>query len=480
MSFKNKSIKGFYWSFLDLFINKGLYFFGTLIMARLLSPADFGLIGMMTLFISLGTTLIDGGMTQSLIRSNDIDNSDYVSVFLINMMLAILIYCILFFTTPYIANFYKQKILSEIIRVYSIGILISTLRTAQNTILIKDMAFKKITLLSLPGNIIGFITGILFAYYGYGVWSIVYLFLVSQTISTVLFWLFSNWKIQWKFSVEKVKKHFQFGYKLTLSTLLNTLFDNTYNVLIGKYYTIQQLGYYERSYALNNYPVSILSGIVAKVTFPMLAFLQEDKARMKAIFRKLISVTFFGAAPLMLIGAGVAKPLIIFVLGSQWIESAHYFAILSLGFALYPIHSLNINLLTALGRSDLFLKLEIIKKCMVLILIFICFNFGISGLLWSTVIASYLALLINTFYAPKLIGYYWREQFLDLYLTLLTALAAGLVTYILSRYTQNLLLIFQIIVPAFLGGICYLLLNYFFKNNALREVILLIQKKAIR
>lgn len=479
MSLRNKSIKGFYWSFLDLFVNKGLYFFGTLIMARLLTPADFGLIGMMMLFISLGTTLVDGGMSQSLVRSMDVDNVDYFSVFLINMAVAVLIYFILYVTAPYIAVFYNQKILSSVIRIYSTGILISTLRTVQYTILIKKMAFRKITLLSFSGNITGFIVGIVMAFFGYGVWSIVYMFLVNQVISTVFFWTFSNWKIQFVFSIDKVKKHFNFGYKLTLSTLLNTVFENSYNVLIGKYYTIQQLGFYERSYTLNNYPVSILSGIVAKVTFPMLAHIQEDKARLKDIFRKLISVTFFGTAPLMLIFAGVAKPLILFTLGPQWIESANYFAIMSLGFALYPIHSLNINLLTALGRSDLFLKLEVIKKILVLIIILVFFNFGISGLLWSTVVSSFLALFINTFYAPKLIGYNGHEQFSDLYLTLLTALAAGLLTYIISINLHDSVLLIQIILPSFLGGLCYLFLNFVFKNKALKEVILLIQKKTI-
>lgn len=419
MDLVKQSVNGIIWTFIDMFINKGAFFLTTLYLARIIGPEEFGLIGMIALFISIGNTLIESGMSTSLLRTRDLSNEDYSTVFITNILVSVFIYILLFAASPYIAHFYRQPSLSSFLRVYSLGFILYSLRSIHNVKLIRELQFKKITYLSLPGNIFSVIISLYVAKNGYGIWSMAILFLINQIITTILFWVLITWSPSLDFNFMKFKYHFKFGYKLVLSALLNTLFENINNILIGKFYNIQLLGFYDRAYALNNYPASLLSGIVMKVSMPAFAIIKEDRETLKNVYTKTIQIAFLISASSYAVAAYLAEPIIKLILGIEWLNAIPIFQILAISFALYPIHSLNINLLSLYGRSDLFLKLEVIKKITLVILVIIGFKYGIYGLVWCNVINSFLALLINTYYNERLLNYSTINQLLDLLPTIL-------------------------------------------------------------
>jgi O-antigen/teichoic acid export membrane protein len=457
LSLKKQSLNGALWTFIDILVNKGSYFIATIILARILGPREFGIIGMITIFVTIGNVLVDSGMSTSLLRSNKITETDYSTVFIINIVTSFIVYCLLFFTAPFIANFYKQLILIDVIRIYGLGILINSFRSIHNVKLTKDLEFKKLTILNLPGNIIGLIVAVWIGYLGFGVWSLVYLFIVNQFISTSVFWFAIKWKPSMEFDYLKFKHHFKFGYKLLLSAQLNVIFENIYNVLIGKFYNIKVLGFYERAYAFNSYPVSILSSIITKVSLPSLTLINDDTERLQNAYKNILQIAFYITATGLCFGVLLANQFVSIVLGDNWLQVVPFFQILALSFIFYPLHSLNINILSIFGRSDLFLKLEIIKKITFSIIIIISFNFGIIGLVWSSVINSIIGLIINTYYSGKFLNYPTIKQLRDLFPTLAVVLASMFVIYIflLNNNSNHLIQIISSFGLGFLGLIIF-------------------------
>lgn len=452
-------MNGVIWTFIDILINRGAYFIASIVLAGILGPKEFGLLGMIMLFVAIGNTLIDSGMSTSLIRSYDVTEKDYSTVFITNILMSILVYLILFFTAPFIASFYSQPILIEIIRWYCLGFVINSFRSIHNVKLMKEMKFKKLTLLSLPGNSISVAIAIWMGYAGYGIWSLVSLFLINQLISTITFWLFLKWKPTLEFDFSNYKNHFRFGYKLVLSAQLNTIFDNIYNIIIGKFYSVQILGFYERAYTFNNYPVSILSGIILKVSLPSLTLIKDDKERLQKAYKSIMQVAFFISAFSLAFVALLAHQIFDLILGAKWLRVVPLFQVLSLCFVFYPIHSLNINVLNVFGRSDLFLKLEIVKKIMLVFIVAICFNFGVMGLVWSSAINSILALIINAHYSGKFLNYSTQNQLLDLLPTIaiVTASMGGIYIFQMILGPMNLLL--QIVLSFMIGSLAFILLS---------------------
>ena len=452
-------MNGAIWTFIDILINKGAYFIATIVLAGILGPKEFGLIGMIMLFVSIGNTLIDSGMSTSLIRSNNVTENEYSTVFITNLLIIFLLYLILFFIEPFIASFYEQPILINIIKWYCLGFVITSLRSIHNVKLMKEMEFRKITILNLPGIIISVIVAIWMGYKGYGIWSLVSLFLINQFISTVLFWLFIKWKPSFYFDFANYKDHFKFGYKLTLSALLNTVFENIYNILIGKFYNVKTLGFYERAYTFNNYPVSILSGIILKVSLPSLTSIKGDEVRLQKAYKSIMQMSFLISASGLAFAALLAHQIVKLVLGEQWLPIVQLFQVLSVSFMFYPIHSLNINILSVFGRSDLFLKLEVVKKIMILIVVAICFNFGVIGLVWSSVINSILALIINTHYSGRFLNYPTKNQLLDLLPTLATVLVTVSIVYGFQMVIAPTNLILQIVISFVIGLLTILIIS---------------------
>lgn len=480
MSLTSKSLFATIWTLIDVFLNKAIYFIATLILARLLGPKDFGIISMIMIFFTIGTTLIDSGLSISIIRSSSINQKEYSTIFYLNVGLSFIAYIIIFLFAPLISIFYNQEILIQLIRVYCLGFIITSLRMVHQSILIKEMDFKKITLLNIPGNIIGLCVGVFMAINNYGVWSIVGLFLSTQITATIIYWIFYNWRPSIVFSTDCMKTHWKFGYKLMISAQINTIFENIYNILIGKFYSVQTLGYYERAYTLNNYPISILSLIISKVSLPLFSQIADDKEKLGEVYKKIVLMAFYITAPIMLGALALAKPLFELVLGKQWLPAVPLFQILCLSYILYPIHSLNINILTAFGKSGLFLKLEIYKKIVLVILVIIGVNFGIYGLVWSSVLSSVVSLFINTYYTGHLISYTTLKQLRDLLPTLIMAVIMASVTYFLYFQLNDYVLIVQLIVPIFFGFLTYIFMSKITNNTSYINAITLIDKQYFR
>lgn len=479
MSLRKKAIGGVIWTVVDTFVLRGFSFLATIVLARWLGPEEFGMVGMIAVFIAIGTSITDSGLSNSLIRTKNADDKDFSTVFILNLTLSAGVYLFLFLSAPYIADFFNQPVLKNLVRVYCLSFIFSAFSAVQLARLTSDMQFKKITKLNIPGTIIGTIVGLLMGYFGFGVWSIVCMYLVTQLVQSISLWLSSKWRPSMQYSKEKAKYHYSYGYKLMLSGLLDTIFKNGYNIVIGKFYSARELGFFERSKSFNEYPVTTITRVVSKVTFPLLSNLQDDKERISSVYKKLMRLTFFITAPLMFGAAAIAHPLFLLVLGEQWVEAVPYFQILCLAGMFYPIHAFNLNVFKVYGRSDLFLRLEIIKKMIITIGLIIGFQFGIMGLVWSSVISNYLALFVNTYYSSGMINYSGKNQFLDILpIFIIGGLMFGLVSLTLG-YIEDTQLIFQILIGAFVGVVFYFLINRILKTEPLIYLLTLLKEKKV-
>jgi O-antigen/teichoic acid export membrane protein len=395
----------------------------------------------------------------------------------LNLAISIIVFLLFYIVAPYISEFYSQEILTDIIRLYCLSFVISAFSTVQLAILEKNMQFRRIMLINIPGTVLGIFLGISLGYLGYGVWSIVCMYLSTLFINSFVLWVFSSWKPSLLFSFDKMKYHFGFGYKLLLSGLLNTVFSNLHNVVIGRFFAVQSLGYFERARTFNEYPVGILTGVIDKVTYPLLSKIQDEKKRIAEIYKKLLQFSFFISAPLMLGAAAIAYPLFSLLLGEKWLQSAEYFQIICLASMFYPVHAFNINILKVYGRSDLFLKLEIIKKVVLVIGLLVAFPFGILGLVWSSVITSFISLLINMHYSSDMIAYKTFQQLKDMISTFFSGILTYLGMYGIIIYLQGYSLYMQIGIATFFGIIIYILINYFLKSEPMLFALKLIKER---
>lgn len=479
MSLRKQSLSGVVWTVLDTFFLKGLTFIASIILARLLGPTEFGLMGMVSVFITLGITMVNSGLSSSLIRTKNADDGDFTTVFYLNLGISLLVLLVFYFTAPFISQFYAQAILKDIIRVYSLSFLITAFSSVQLAILSKNMQFKRITLINIPGTIFGVVLGISLGYFGYGVWSIVWMYLSTQLINSLSLWFFSSWKPSLLFSYDKMKYHFGFGNKLLLSSMINIVFNNIYNIVIGKFFTVQSLGFFERARTLNDYPVTILTGVIDKVTYPLLSKIQDEKERIGEIYKQLLQLSFFITAPLMFGAAAIAYPLFGLLLGEKWVPAAQYFQIICLASMFYPVHAFNINILKVYGRSDLFLKLEILKKIILVLGIVVAFQFGVLGLVWSSVITSFISLLINMHYSSEMIAYKTLQQLTDMIPTFLSGMLTFVIMYGTVRYLQDHSLYLQIIIAGIFGIPFYILINYFSKSNPMNFALKILKERKL-
>lgn len=478
MSLKKQAISGVFWTGLQQFGRQGIAFVTSIVLARILSPYEFGLIAMIGIFIALGDSLIKSGLTNSLIRTENINEDDYSTVFIFNMVGSVLIYLIMFLLAPFIANFYKQIELVEIIRWYSLVFIINALSAVQLTRLTKIMDFKTQLIVSLPSIIISSLIGIYMAYANYGVWSLIWSAIIQSLLSTVQVWFYSKWIPNFVFSIEKFKLHFTYGFKIMLSSLLDIIFVNIYTLVIGRFFHPLQVGYYNRANTLQMFPVTNLSMIVNKVSFPLFASIQNDDIRLKEVYRKMMQLVLFIIAPILVLMAVLAEPIFRFLFTEKWLPAVPYFQILCYNGILYPIHSYNLQILNVKGRSDLFLKLEVLKKSLVVVMILITFQFGIYGLLIGSTITSTIAFFINTYFSGKLINYNAFSQIKDLMpILVITSLMGGLI-FFSDYFAKNFLSDFVRIVSLGLLGVgIFISFSLFFKLNSYIELKSIILKK---
>lgn len=451
MTLKEKTIDGLSWSFADNFINYGIQFVVGIILARLLTPNDYGLIGMITIFIAISQSFIDSGFSQALIRKTDCRDEDYSTVFFFNLGIGILFYWILFFSAGTISGFFNEPKLILLVKVLGINLIINAFGLIERTILTKRINFKLQTKISIIASVTSGIIGIVLAYLGWGVWSLVAKTLSQNLINSTLLWLWNKWNLKFVFDFKSFKEMFGFGSKLLVSGLINTIYQNIYYLIIGKYFSASGLGYYTRAEQFKNLPSQNISIIIQRVSYPVLSSIQNQSEKLKAGYKKLIKNTMYISFILMIGLSAISKPLITVLIGEKWSPAIPYLQLLCFSGMLYPLHALNLNILQVQGRSDLFLILEIIKKVLAIPTIIIGIIFGIKIMIIGMIVNSLIAYYLNSYWSGIMINYPLKEQILDIAPSFLTAIIMGVFVYILGIFLpiSNLMLLFvQLIVGA--------------------------------
>lgn len=478
MSLKQKTLSGLIWTFIQQFSVQLISFCITIILARILLPKEFGILAMLSVFIAVGNSLLEGGLTSSLIRSSGLSQEDYSTVFFFNLGGSIVIYILVFMMAPYISAFYHQDILTLVLRVYALDFILNAFFGVQNARLTKEMNFKIQMAIQIPSVFIGGLLGVALALNGFGVWSLVWMNLLQSFISTLLHWMYSGWLPSPVFSKHCFKQHFHFGYKMTLTGLLDILYRNIYVLIIGRYFSITQLGFYSRADSVSQLPVSNISAVINKVTYPMFATIVNDDLQLKRVYKKLMQQVLFWNAPVLIFLAVVAEPLFRLLLTSKWLPAVPYFQILCMAGVIYPLHAYNLNILKVKGRSDLILKLEMIKKVLCVAGILSVVSFGIYGLLYFQLGFNFLGYYINSIYSSKLINYPVREQISDIFPILAISFLCGIFCYALDHFYLQYLLpdILRILIDGLFFTLIYLGSSSLSKLSAIHDFKQLILK----
>lgn len=481
---RQKTASGLFWSFSDLIANQGIQFLIQVVLARLLLVEDFGLIGMITIFIAISTSFIDSGFSQALIREQEAKQEDFSTVFYFNLAMACGLYIILFFSAPFISDFFKEPRLIAILRVLSLVLIINSFGIIQRVILVRRIDFKTQTKISIIASISSGAVAIVLAYFGFGVWSLVIRTLTMQFLVAFLLSISNKWKPSPVFSFHSFKRLFRFGSRLLVSGLLNTIYMNLYYVIIGKFFSATDLGYFSNGKKLEEVASHAVSTSLQRVSYPVLSSMQSEESRLRAGFAKIIRTSTYLNFPIMVFLAAIAGPLIDLLFGAKWLPSIPYFQILCFAGMLFPLHAINLNILQVKGRSDLFLKLEVIKKASftAIIIIVLLLKLGIIGLLWGSVLSSYISYFINTIYSKKLISYSIKDQIKDILPSFLLSFTMGAIVYITGILMPGGDLI-KLLVQTLIGFTTYIGLSKLFKIKELdivKDLALSFVKKARR
>lgn len=472
---KQKTIAGLKWSAIERFATQGIGFVISIVIARILSPSDYGLIGMISIFIAVSNVFVGAGFGSALIRKQDRTEADCSTVFYYNILVSTLFYFLLFIAAPWIAQFYHTPELTTITRVVGLNIIIGAFGAIQSTKLSIAIDFKTQAKISLIVVVITGGVGLTMAYHGFGVWALVIQGLASAILTSLLLWYFVRWKPLWIFSRSSFKELFGFGSKLMLSGLLDTIYSNIFQLIIGKKYLAVDLGYYTRAVGLVQLPSSNITGIIQRVTFPVLSEIQHDAERLKKNYRRLLKMSAFVIFPVMVLLAALGKPLILLLLTEKWLPAVPLMQILCFSAMFYPIHAINLNLLQVKGRSDLFLRLEIIKKVLITLVLFVSVPFGVLAMCYGTIFTSVVALIINTYYTGKLIRHGFFDQMKDIVPVLALSLLSGLAAFLPTLYFKGSLI--QILTGGIAGAGVFLVAGFVFKLQEMSEIKAILLKQ---
>ena len=474
-SLKEKTVKGVMWSSIDRFTSQGISFIFSILIARMLMPSDYGVIAMLGIFMAISNCFIDSGFGTALVRKIDRTETDFSTVFYFNIVVAIIFYSLLWIASPYIAAFYETPLLESITKVVGLNLIVGALGGIQGAKLTIAIDFKTTAKISVITNIFTGVAGLSLAYLGYGVWALVFQSLSSCILRTILLWFYVRWIPQWTFSKKSFKEMFSFGSKLLASALMDTTYNNIYTIVIGKCFSSTALGTYSRADGLAQFPSSNITGVLQSVTYPVLSSIQNEPERMAEGYKRLLRISAFVIFPLMVGLAAVADPFIRLILTDKWEGSIYYLQILCFALMWYPIHAINLNLLMAKGRSDYFLKLEIIKKIQGVLILCVTIPMGLVAMCYGRIVSSLISLIWNTYYTKKIIGYGYFQQMKDLAHIILHALAMGAITYSIVQIIPNNLL--KLTAGILVGGIYYIGGAYFMKFNEIQELISILKRK---
>ena len=471
---KQKTISGVSWSFVEQILARGVNFIIGIILARLLSPSDYGLVGMLGIFIAISQLFIDGGLASALIQQKTPTEKDFSTVYIINLVMSVLLYVVLYCFAPVIANFYSQPLLQTLLRVLSLSLIIGSVASVQSTLLSIRIDFRTKTYISILSSILSGIIGIICAYNGLGVWALVIQTLTYSSANSILTLLFVRWIPKLSFSIDSFKRLFSFSSKILAASIISTIYDNAYPLVIGKRFTAADVGLYSRAGQFPGVANSTISGALTRVAFPMLSKIQDDDNRLLRVYEKYVQLACYIIFPILMGLCGCARPLISLLLTDKWVECVPLMQILCFGTITNVITKINLNLLYVKGRSDLVLRLEILKKSIAFGILFLSMLFNLKIMCIGQVIYAYIALYLNTYYTKDILGYGFRDQIKSVFpyfsLSLIILAESLLIAFMIKN---NLL---SLIVAIVICSTTYILISKKTKIYAYNESINLIKE----
>ena len=458
---KNTTVKNFIWRFAERCGAQLVTFVVSIVLARILSPDDYGTVALVTVFTTILQVFVDSGLGVALIQKKNADDLDFSSVFYFNFVVCIVLYAGMFFAAPIIASFYNDLTLIPIIRVISLTIVISGIKGIQQSFVSRNMLFKRFFFSTLGGTIFSAILGVAMAYAGCGVWAIVAQQLSNTAIDTLILWLTVKWRPKKMFSWERLKTLFSFGWKLLISSLLDTGYSNLRSLVIGKIYSPSDLAYYNQGDKLPSTVITNINTSIARVLLPTLASKQDDRKQLKNMTRRAIKTSTYIIAPLMMGLAFCAPPIVRLILTEKWVPCVPYLRIFCITYMFYPIHTANLNAINAMGRSDYFLKLEIAKKVIGMLLLLLTMRISVMAMAYSLLVSMVTSMVINSWPNKKLLKYSFIEQIIDILPNIFIAILMGGVVSTIYIFKLSDVMTLAIQIP--LGAIVYIGLSIIFK-----------------
>lgn len=451
---RSRLLKGVVWNFIEKILIRAVSFLIGIILARLLSPSDYGLIGMLAVFVSISTVFIEGGLAKALIQRQDCKDIDFSTAFVANVGISLVIYFLMFVSAPWIARFYNEPILKDLTRVLSLNFVLGSFNIVQRAKMMAKMDFKSLAQINVISTIVSGAVGISMAYYGCGVWALVGQTLCSTVVLIILFPIYSKWKPSLSFSKESFRHLFGYGSKLMITGVYSVVLNNVSSICIGKFYHSQQLGYFTRATQFSELISSTTYEVIGNVTFPVLSELQDDKTRLVEVYRKALYFTAMIIFPIMVLTALLAKPIILVLLTEKWLPCVTLIQWLCLARMFTPLSAINMNILNAVGRSDLFMKLDFSKLPLILLTYAITIPISVKAIAIGDFISTFICFFINAYLPGRMFGYGAWEQIKDWrYIILSMAIMAGVVSLILHFVTNVWL---QLFVGGIAGVLVYI------------------------
>ena len=461
---RSKVFSGLLWRFLERIGAQGVSFIVSIILARILAPEVYGTIALVTVFTTILNVFVDSGLGSALIQKKDADDLDFSCVFYFNVAICCVLYSLLFFASPLIARFYNDNTLTPVIRVLGLTLVISGVKNVQQAYVSRTMQFRRFFFATLGGTIGAAIIGIFMAYKGYGVWALVAQQIFNTAVDTTILWITVKWRPKRMFSWERLKGLLSYGWKLLVSALIDTGYTELRQLIIGKKYTTADLAFYNRGRQFPHMIVSNVNSSINSVLFPIMSKAQDDKKRVKGMTRRAIKTSTYIMAPLMMGMAFCAEPIVRLFLTEKWFGCIPYMRILCITLMFYPIHTANLNAIKAMGRSDLFLKMEGLKKIIGLVLLLSTMWFGVMAMAYSIFVSSFLSMIINSWPNRKLLSYKYEDQLKDILPGILLALGMGICVYMIQYI--GLSDFATLLVQVSLGAAIYVVASKLFKMEA--------------
>lgn len=469
MSGAKKTISNFIWRFFERSLAQIVGFIVSIILARMLDPSVYGQIALVTVFTSILQVFVDSGMGSGLIQKKNADNVDFSTVFFFNIVMCIALYGLVFLLAPYIAVFYNDESLTPIVRVVGLTIVISGVKNVQQAYVSRTMQFKRFFWATLGGTLLAAVVGITMASRGYGVWALVFQHLTNLVVDTVVLWFTVRWRPNFVFSFQRLKGLFSYGWKLLVSSLLDRGYTELRQLLIGKFYTSSDLAFYNQGQQFPSVIVANINTSIDSVLLPMMAKEQDDAARVKDMTRRAIKTSTYVMAPMMMGLAFIAEPVVRLVLTDKWLPCVPYLRVFCISFMFYPIHTANLNAIKGMGRSDLFLKLEIIKKVVGLVALAITLPISVKAMGYSLLFTSVASQIINSWPNRKLLNYRYIEQLKDILPIILLAVGMGITVWTVSLLHLPVLL--TVLIQILLGAGIYIGGSLLFRMESFNYII---------